>query len=708
MISPDITIDELLRYDLMPPRILKVCRLLEIETLNELINVEDIRVLSIASCGLKTLQDVRDYKLKIGAQLEEVMQFEQEGMCNLEESRRKIAYLSPHEKSAMLECIEQRFKKLNTRARNAFHQFRDFDTLHTAIFGNTPLQLINYSNCGKKTVAEVQEFLDYCKVLIESCTQNIDLTAEKPVFSEEEIFAEKLKKLYPFLDASECVAIAEFTFRTGHKPSLFILYRYISQSKDPSIAVARKFYGLNEDRKRYTLSELAAEFNITTERVRQLTSHAMAIPKDIQQEVKTICDSIGDIIAFNHPQWLTIQEDNMLGSINVEIIPWLIAAVSDKFDIAHIHDDARYYLAKKDLVKNVRLRIACTAMCKAVKLRRIENSRLDILEYITRDKRDYHPEVHKLCPMYADYLCTLEEVRPIDEAHILLLPNAVDVSKAAQQILARNQKAMSLTEIYNEFNSTYPSQALESPSRLRPYIALNHDIVAKGKRSLYALAEWKDEFTGTITEYIEEMLGNSPTPMHFNEVYDKVLEEFPATTISSVITLLTSIYASRFVWYEGNLVGLPCHASCNLPLLTRRSIKRKSFESRLQELKNFVGHEGRMPINTSTNEVETSLCRWVLNIRNGKIETSSEQMQTFEDFLEQCQHLPQNSFELRFKAHCDAIKEIVATTSALPTTRKHLTQYLWMQKYVPMKLDGNRKRYMDDLRSALSDAGIEI
>ncbi|MDE7419660.1 MAG: hypothetical protein K2N35_05585, partial [Muribaculaceae bacterium] len=141
----------------------------------------------------------------------------------------------------------------------------------------------------------------------------------------------------------------------------------------------------------------------------------------------------------------------------------------------------------------------------------------------------------------------------------------------------------------------------------------------------------------------------------------------------------------------------------------RRIIKRHNFDTRFEELKQFVSTLKRLPIQTGSEE-EKSLARWISNVLKSNIESTAEQIRLLKNFLVEHKTLPQNGTEYNFKQMCDEIKVMVAKTFALPTASDNIREYSWLRKNIDKytSYTDNRKSYFEDLLAYLKDFGFYL
>ncbi len=268
---------------------------------------------------------------------------------------------------------------------------------------------------------------------------------------------------------------------------------------------------------------------------------------------------------------------------------------------------------------------------------------------------------------------------------------------------------MSLERIKQVFNTLYPSNPIDDTSKLKPYIFRNPNIKPKGKTGVYILKSWANHFTGTLTSYLEHILHTFNEPIPLDDLVDFALEEFPRSNKKSIYSLIVGDKDKRFIIYEDDYIGLAVNSISEIEYKERRINKRHNFETRFEELKQFVSTLKRLPIQTGSEE-EKPLARWISNVLKSKIESTEEQMLSLKNYLSEHKRLPQNGTEYNFKQMCDEIKVLVAKTFALPTASVNIREYSWLRKNLDKytTYEDNRKSYFEDLLTYLKDFGFYL
>lgn len=743
MITLDYSIYQLHQLGLISVRAMNVCRRANITNVQQIIDLDTTALLDIRNCGKKTLSEIQAVKteyyksltLKKGRTeetevLKTVLKEETQPelpcdsppiaeldvtMCEDTDVELRIAelkrlYLPPISQRNLQNWVKTNFAQLSTRAKNLFAQYQDISNILKVLYADNRIELISLKKCGKKTSAEIADFFKRFKNIFEEYTYDIDTKKEKPTYSEQEILLDQIIHQFPFLEMEECSIVTDFKLNNNYLPVLFILFKYICRAENKRLQAFRDFYGFNEQRNRLTLEEIAKRQGLSRERVRQILYRGLPLPEGIHKnEIATIIKHTGNVIPFDSPLWNDIRKNNMLEDENV-IIPLLLCSLTDYYTVVQIDDKDICYLVNRKLVENVKIRNVCNSLCALINAKRSEIVNLDILSFIKSDKRKYHRNVNLLCSIYSRFLSSFPNVNVIDDRNVLLIPNVVDASRAIESILFDKGSPMSLRQLFNEYNKLHSESHIASIDQFKTYIQRNKNIRPKGKRGIYVLAQWKDQFTGSIIEYIEQILRLADTPMNIDDILDFVLEEFPKTNKKSVYSLLSGSYGDRFIAYEGNYFGLVGQQYNQATIKIKHLVQRKSFDEHFSALTQFISLHRRMPIGSRVNDEEACLCRWMKNVQVGNIILSQDQLNQFNSFLAANTSIPQDGREYKFKIMCDRIKVVVAQTFALPSRSGYLIEYNWLFKYKNRydKLGGNSKLYFEDLLLFLKNYGFYL
>lgn len=708
MIALNTSIEEMNKLGLLSVRAMNACRTGGIKTLENILNIDKAEFLKVRNCGRKTIAEVDVIRERFSSLKSEVILDEVVESFELDEAQTKYEHLHPSISVNLKSWIKWRFSKLSVRAQNRFPKLSNVSEAITAVYSPEGIDILSVKNCGKKTSIEITAFLADFKQYFEESTKDIDITSGIPeIYSRDREIAE-LGFVYPFLLSKECENIVNFNQQNdGQFPYLYVAKLYILRSDNPRISIYRDYYGFNSSLTRHTLSEIGENNNLTRERVRQLVARSIPLPKKLQDGVRQYLGPlISNVIAFDSLLWNKVQRENMLEESYTQTA-LLVSALIDTHTILQIDDDDKEYLVRKSIIENVKVRNVLNSIIRVIELRRTTIEQLDILQYITSERRSYHKEVGQLCVIYANFLKRKYAIEIDRNQFITMLPNTLDISIAIENILEQKGEPMSIDELLESFNQLHPANAIDSIVKFKPYILRNKNIKPKGKTGIYILKNWKNHFAGTLTSYLEYILRSLEEPITLDDLVDFALEEFPNTNKKSVYSLIAMDKDARFIVYEGEYIGLSDKPVLNFDLKKRKIIKRYTFDTRFADFKDFVITMKRLPIQTGADE-EQSLARWMINVLKSNVDSTEEQLLSLQDFLNEYKTVPQNGTEYNFKQMCNQIKVIVNQIFELPNATDHQSEYQWLRKNIEKytTYEDNRRIYFEDLLLYLRDFGF--
>lgn len=704
MITFQTDIHQLRTEGILSVRATNACKSAKLFTVGDIITAPDRALAGISNCGRKTIDELVAFRSayahliansdKPGVPPEMVSIFPSE----LEIMEKKLEYLDIHVKHELYDWLHEQFYALSVRARNAFPSYRELNNVLKAIYGNHRINLMNVKNVGKKTVSEVSAYLDSVKKMVEALTANVDVANPMPANNAREIAAAEFKRKYSFLSDYEALAAAEFAERNREFPTLFVILRYVERTDGHRLRVCRDFYGFNPEGRRFSKEELAKKYSIGTERVRQIKDYAIALPDDLQKYVNdSLAPRIDAVVAQDDPLWESIRCEQEM-PIDARKIFMLACMLIATHTPVKVHDDDIEYLVRRDLLTNLKLRTVLTDILHSANLRRTDPDSIDIMSFINKSGHAVSPEANLLIPIYASFLNRVEGYEIVNGQYAVIPPNALNVPRAIEKILQDEHRPLSFNELLGEFNRRHPDYAYHKHSKFRAHIFRSQRIKARGKSGVYVLADWDDQFTGTITDFIYQRIEEAGHPLPLDMLVEGALKWFPNSNTKSIQSIISLDGGKRFVEFDGALIGIAGSDYGDLKLMERRIIKRLPYETRFADFVKFVNDFQRLPA-CRDSEDEQSLFRWMQNVTHGNIDATQEQLNALNDFLLANKHLPQNGTECHFKKMCDSVAQIVRSTGQKPSRNLHPSEYNWFRKYASnyALLNDNRRRFFEEL-----------
>lgn len=717
MINPNTTIDSLNKQGILSVRATNVCNSAGIKTLGQLLSIDELELVKLKNCGRRTIEEFYGIRQKyLNQSIQNQSEIEQkqpdsdeDENVELKEALKEYSLLSYAAQDKLNKWVQWRYAHLSVRAKNVFPRYNRLEVVIQDIYTNGGLDLSTIKNCGKKTTLEIKEYFKDVKQYFKDITSNPENKSGLLVDNKTELEVVEIGNAYPFLLTKECESIIEFKSQNGSYPYLYIIRRYILRSDENNMRLYRDFYGINTERTRYSLTDIANTCDFSRERIRQIVYGNIPLPENLQIYVnQQLSKEIDDIVAFDNGFWKVLQRKNMLQESDAQTA-LLVCALLGSYVVVQLDKNATEYLVKRTIIKGLKLRAILKDICRILDCKRTKVEEIDIFQFIKMDNCHCDDQAEKLCLMYADYIKSRYKLEIKNNRFIIALPNFFDISYAIEEILEQQGKPMSLVDLYITFNRLYPNSYIGTLVKFKSYLFKNPHIKPKGKTGTYTLDKWKNCFTGTIVDYIENVLRTFNEPVSLDNLVEFAQEEFPKTNKKSIYSLITGDKDKRFVVYENGFIGLVNNSQVGLDLKERRIIKRTSFEVHFAKLKDFIINHKRIPIMVGSEE-EESLARWIANVLKRNIGISDEQLRSLQNLLQENRELPQTGLEYRFQQMCDRIKVYVYQNFSLPTLANNPSEYAWLRKNREKykTYPDNRKKYFEKLLLYLQDFGFYL
>lgn len=389
---------------------------------------------------------------------------------------------------------------------------------------------------------------------------------------EHQILLPTLKYDYPFMTYEQLLLMTRHVETYGFKPMFLILYQYMILSKDNKNMMYCKRYGL-VDGKKHLLKELAQEYQLTSERVRQIVLGNLEVHKaDLMSDEDWRKEDVLDLpyLTEDMPAFKRCKEREGL-NLSFDIFARLL-------EIA-----GRYTVA---LVNGVQVAY--------------DGNKCD--------------------------LNTLDIGGPQEDSE-----RRIKVGDKLCRILEENGRPLSLDEIQRLFVGKYPEHKVLASDSMRRYLNTHPKIKAIGKSSTYGLVDWTNVYYGSKIDLLYDILNTAEEPLQIEDILTRVKEHYPNTSKNSIATTMQSDPQSRFVQFAKNYYGLRTkldnyQGEFNVLNDERR---RFSFEEKLQEYKHYVEvHHERPRYNTNA-----ILTRWFYNQKRDYAQFPESKKKSFEDLL---------------------------------------------------------------------------
>ncbi|MCQ2290566.1 MAG: hypothetical protein MJZ63_04750, partial [Muribaculaceae bacterium] len=508
----------------------------------------------------------------------------------------------------------------------------------------------------------------------------------------------EIKYLFPFVADESFSFVKEFKEKYRHYPMFFILNQFLINTKDRELDIFSMRYALGKFTEPTSIDNIADEFDLSRERVRQL------LVKSVQQKLSVITESEQWINYHSHKVAYLDKNSELftevLDSENLNISFYAFAKIySMIFDYKYATIENSEFLIENSYYQDI----------------------IDVINSLSEMRNKKHSEAISIS--FKDLLCKRlyddkffiniikTNVLPLLEIEfssneIFFEQNYIDIEKDVYDYLYSRGEPAHFDEICEYLRNKYSDTQISKTS-LRQKLITSKDIIPIGKTSTFKLSHWRNIFSGNIRDLIRNILDKSDVPLGIDELTVLVTNVFENTNKNSInASLLT---CNDFAQYDAGKWGLSNKTYAPEYILCDVSKKRQSFEERFSSYKEFVQEFQRLPYSSGIEE-EEALYRWQRNVLLHLIDVTTEQKDQLICFIENNRHLPSNGNEVNFKRKCNEYLEFFESNYELPTRKTNSSLYYWFQKQkeVYSSYDDNRKVFFEHLLSELSSYGINF
>ncbi len=463
--------------------------------------------------------------------------------------------------------------RANNVCRNA-----EIDTLRDLL--NFPLaEFKSYRGCGKMTLREIEQVvLDYSCLLgsQQSKTYNIDLKMLKyantiidSVFDSDEILSDEcfmrykmanMRNIAPSLSDEEIEQAVYLEVKTGRIPLFYLLTKLLEKSDNIRMKCVCAFLGINKERKKYTVKEIATLLDRTPTTVSNKINRFYLYNKLYGQFIPEIIDYFDEIVWEGDEVLQKILEDNQLDFDNQTIMD-LVSMTTGKFVVVDIDCLERKYLVSVDIESRFSIVEAAREFMWEYKIKRTEDKEVPLTQLMKyghiRPRYSWSEPKKKVEPseirrIFED-LCSVYKYAELKEDSIVFKANDIDREAAMIEILSEIGQPTPAQMLLTSFNDKYPEYSL-TDNQFNTITRKSERIIHRGLTGTLILDTWSF-FPGTITEYIIKVLSDEDKLLSLDEVVDKVITEFPKTNWKSVQRLI-ALQTEKLDIYEKNYIGL--------------------------------------------------------------------------------------------------------------------------------------------------------
>lgn len=624
----------------------------------------------------------------------------------------RFGNLKPAVRFRIRQTLKERFNSCSVRTRNCVPYMHEAEEAIRLLYVYNPSTRIK--NCGAKTHSEICSFLDKFRQDLET---EYDLRRQEqeemqPEFSSEE-YLYLIKGKYDFLDIEDCRKIAEAESQSEHFPFIYVARKYVEllRHRNRNVRIITLSYGIGEETAPRSMDQLASEFSMTRERVRQIIGKGITLPPELDEEInKNIVSKLDNITSFDDPFWETVSKQYSIDDNATEVC-MLVGAILSDYTIIQLEPDDCRYLINKSLLKNSTLKTAYAKLKMSLIQRRLRDEELDIHEYLMCKGKKYHPEYVRLSEVIARNVRSRFGFEIRDNRWILATQNKLNNFEAMEEILLEYGRPMRAEDMWEIFCERYPDAGIQKFTSFKAYLVTNKRILPRGKTGTYIHDSWEHYFAGSANEYVAHLITTNKRRYSIDHLIQLISEEFAPTNRNNVIASLRMDQKREFVIYQDDTVGLRGVVTINDRIPEKKIVRRCSFDRRFEDLKNFIKLHGRLPYSGEDAD-EAALARWIYNMDKRKIDITDEQYRQYNEFKKDCERLPRTRIEYKCREKCRQIIDLLKENMENPMFRLSAIDKFWIRKtfkgssnFLP---SDHRHEYLGELRETLRQTGYNI
>jgi len=424
---------------------------------------------------------------------------------------------------------------------------------------------ISLHNCGTKTNNELVALSEKYLSHFDYTPQKIHESDHHRTFEEYKLFCFEHFQLSSHDSESFRHSFVEGRFPFFHFV-LLVLKKLLSEREH---FIFEHNFGYFEKTKKLTLQAIGNHYNITRERIRQI-SH------EIPFKIRNILVPFAEELAYienrlqyklkKYKDYILIDEeikDQINKDEELECTDRFYAfgfSILFKNEYYYFQEPQnnykKYYLINRKLAEQFDFAEFYHDLSLKASKRNTKNYTIDFRHYVRKfyrpGKFSHFERIVDMCQVIANgefgYKCG------INDQLIILRNTRVKFPEHILQVLEDIGRPMHLKEIAAELKA----RKIRLPANiesLRSSILTLDKVVAIGKTSTYSLASWDQVKTGTIKQLTKEYLETQDYPVHLNEL-SKYVNKFRKTHEKNVYSNLKLDRTGTFVFFKGGFIGL--------------------------------------------------------------------------------------------------------------------------------------------------------
>lgn len=650
---PNYTLEQLAEIEELEVRSYNACKYFSLDTLRDIIYYykKNGDFLKVRNCGRKSNDELIDVCTKYeGFFIDELItQIEEE---NKNPIVTKIEELKVRQKKIVNNLINSSFNDLSVRSSNALKNYLDGEINlkgFKSIFAEQNFKLTNLRNVGKKSIEEIQTFLNLISEQIEIVS----------VFDNEdeltiELFNSFLTRTFGVSPAILSKIGNKYDFSNGlpifKTIDVLINGDFLFDVKEKE--VFRRGLMYYNSKKVYSLDEISKILNLSRERIRQIRKLIYDNLNSTFSFIKVLENDSINFYGIDINSDIIILDDEIISEINTKeknsfnalFVNKILSIIFDKSFtligneentvsqriIRTAHNWRSTYLIKKEISNDFNFESFINDVSKRLGDRIEEDYSFHFETYILNfTTKNSEIDLNNIIPICEHLLFNEFEISLDTYDNIIFKRNTKkQVIEYVYDVLKEKKEPLTVYEIYDIINTKYPN-VTRSAEALRGSCQRDTNLIYFGRSSTYGLKIWENEYDvkgGTIRDIAEEFLLKHNSPKHIDEITEYV-NRYRDTNAKNIYANLKMEENNRFVFFSGLMIGLKSKKYTNREYIKveDKQVIRKTWEESFQLLEEFAQKNNRLPYSTG-NELEERLYRF-LNVQlnraeKGKVEES--------------------------------------------------------------------------------------
>ena len=604
-------------------------------------------------------------------------------------------------------AIENNYKiyRRHLSARANHHLDKDFPSMLDVLCLNFTLIDTSLSKYGRKTSMELKDFV----IKFFDSVSTI-MNSAKNEENRKLLGLQQTKKTFPFLQDDGVEFVYDFKERNSHFPMFYLLYHYITRNPSHYASLICRFYGIDQEPE--DLDEISYKLGLSRERCRQLLASNELKDSPILTTIEwNNYDFLDNILVYNTFNYTQMLEAEGLGCLSLHAFVGLCSCLK-QIKICKIKRKTpkRYYLSGlffrcfdfKNCIRDIEntLNKRCTQDIILPLSIFIDSYWIKEPSFSVSKVEDAITYILK-----NDYGICVGEDRTL---HIN--QNAIDRKEEIYKILEEKGSPMHISQIMNALKLRNDEISDATIEQVKADIQRHPEIVPLGKSSSYAIKEW-NLYTGTIRDLLYDILSNESTPISIEELYNKVSQIYPNTSIKSITSTMASDEQERFVRFVDLHYGIVGKKyPDNYIVWDAEEHSKKTFEERLREFESFLKSHRHLPRSSSEIMEEASLWRWYKRVIGNDIFIGEEQRKKFSKVLNKYNDCIVTGIEYSFYRYCEEFKAYIEDNMEFPTHATDSAKHTWFManRKIYKEFEDRRKIYFQDLIEFLCTYGFEV